>query len=256
MGATGYLWTFVAGPILALLPERWRRARLWYERVHWELAGTVSGILEMLGAVTALGYWYMHEMMRRIGQIMDLADSGKLGPGLTEHQVQGAALTLFYMNVVTWMLFYFFAEGAVRLCAAAFTDKMYGSLPVWIVERVLFAIRKPQEARVAATVKEHTKSIADAVRERMMVARLEDVDDELKFGTDGRDEVLEIWASRRKAEWEPPKTVRVDEAFYRLEESRRGAGPRPFQYRLRRVEAGVMGRMVIDYRTKRGREEV
>jgi len=244
------LWTFVAGPILALLPEKWRRARWWNERVHWEPAGTVSGMLEIFAAVTVLGYWYLYEMMRRTGQIMDMADNGKLGPGLEEHQIRGAALTLFYMSPVTWMLLYFFAEGAVRLCAAAFTGKVYGSLPIWIVERVSFAIRKPQEARVAETVKETARSIAASVRERVMEARLEDVEDELRVEEDGGDEVLEIWASRRKADWEPPKTVRVDEIFYRLEESRVAAGPRPFQYRLRKVGAGVMGRTVLQYRTK------
>ena len=246
----GFFWTFGAGPILALLPERWRRARWWYERVRWEPAGTVSGILEIFGAVAALGYWYMYEMMRRISQVMEMADSGKLGPGLDEHQIRGAALMLFYMSALNWILLYFFVEGAVRLCAAAFTGNVYGSLPLGMIERVLFAIRKPEEARVGETVKENARSFAESVRERVMVARLEDTADELRFERDGEEEVLEIWACRRKADWDPPKTVRVDETFYRLEESRVGAAPRPFQYRLRRVGAGVMGRTVLQYRTK------
>jgi hypothetical protein len=58
----------------------------------------VSGLLEIFGAIAALGYWYMFEMTRRIGQIMDMAHSGKLGPGLDEHQIRGAALALFYMS--------------------------------------------------------------------------------------------------------------------------------------------------------------
>jgi hypothetical protein len=226
------VWTYSLGPLLALLPERWRQAPLWHGRVHWERAGTVS------------------EMSRRIGQIMDLADSGKLGPGVEEHQVTGAALTLFYMSPVTWMLFYFFVEGAVRFCAAAFTDKAYGSLPLWMVERVTRAIRTPQEGTVAETVKENAKSIAGSIRERVMVARLKDVEDELRFWEEGTEVVLAICSSRRKQEWDPPKIVRVDEAFYRLEESRVGRGPRPFQYRLRRLEAGVMGRKVLQYLTK------
>jgi hypothetical protein len=136
------------------------------------------------------------------------------------------------------------------MCAAAFTERTTGSLPVWIAERAWFAIVKPDEARMRETAKEHAKSLADSVRERLMVARLEDVPDEMRFEQNGEEEMLEIWASRRKDEWEPPKTVRVDETFYRLEESRVGGGPRPFQYRLRRVGAGVMGRMVIQYWTK------
>jgi hypothetical protein len=244
------VWTYSLGPLLALLPERWRQAPVWHGRVRWERAGLISGVLEIAVAITALGYWYMFEMSRRIGQIMDLADSGKLGPGVEEHQVTGAALTLFYMSPVTWMLFYFFMEGVVRFCAAAFTEKAYGSLPLWMVERVTHAISAPQEGRVAETVKENAKSIAESIRERVMAARLEDVEDELRFLEEGTEAMLEICASRRKQEWDPPKIVRVDEAFYRLEECRVGRGPRPFQYRLRRLEAGVIGRRVLQYLRK------
>ena len=244
-----FLWTYVAGPILALLPARWRGG--WgQERVRWEAAGTVSGIAEMIAAVTGMGYWYMHEMTRRIAQIMELAGGGKLGQGLDEHQIQGAALTLLWMSPVTWILLYFFTEGAVRLCAAAFTGEVYGSFPLWTVARVFIGGRKPQGGRIGGTVKVNAKLIAEGVRESVMAATRSNSEDELKFGKDGGDEVLEIWASQKKADWEPPKTVRVDESFYRLEETRVGKGPRPFQYRLRKVSAGVMGRTVIQYRTK------
>jgi len=245
----GFLWTYVLGPLLALLPESWRRTSLWYGRVRWERAGTVSGIFEMAAAITGLGYWYMYEMTRRINQITELAESGKLGPEVEEHAVRGAALTLWYMSPLTWILFYFFVEGAVRMCAAAFTEKAYGSLPLWVVGKTFGAIWAPSDERVGAQVKEHAKSIAGTLRERVMVAGLQDVADELRPQTDGADEILEIWASRRKEEWDPPKIVRVDDVFYRLEECRVGRGPRPFQYRLRRLSAGVMGRRVLQYRT-------
>jgi hypothetical protein len=244
------VWTYSLGPLLALLPERWRQVPLWYGRVRWERAGTISGILEIAAAITASGYWYMFEMSRRMAQIMDLADSGKLGPGVEEHQVTGAALTLFYMSPVTWSLFYFFMEGAVRFCAAAFTDKGYGSLPLWMVERVTRAISIPRERRVIETAKEYAWSITESIRERVMIARLKDGEDELTFLAEGPETMLEICASRRKQEWDPPQIVRVDEAFYRLEESRLRRGPRPFQYRLRKLEAGVMGRKVLQYRTR------
>lgn len=239
------------GPLLALLPESWRRTSLWCGRVQWERAGTLSGILEMAGAITAMGYWYMFEMTWRINQITELAESGKLGPEVEEHAVRGAALTLWYMSPLTWILFCFFAEGAVRMCAAAFTEKAFGSLPLWVVGKIFGAIWAPSDERVGTQLKEHAKSIAGTVRERVMVAGLKDVDDELRTQTDGAEEVLDIWASRRKEEWDPPKIVRVDDVFYRLEESRVGKGPRPFQYRLRRLSAGVMGRKVLQYRTNK-----
>jgi len=245
-----FLWTYLFGSLLAFLPESWRRVSLWYGRVRWERAGTVSGILEMAGAITGMGYWYMYEMTRRINQITDMAESGKLGPEVEEHAVRGAALTLWYMSPLTWILFYFFIEGAIRMCAAAFTEKAFGSLPFWMIGKIFSGMGTRSGARTGSQVREHARSIAGSVRERVMVAGLQEVPDELRSETDGADEILEIWASKKKEEWEPPKIVRVDDRFYRLEESRVGKGPRPFQYRLRGLSAGVMGRKVLQYKTK------
>ena len=204
----------------------------------------------MAAAIAGLGYWYMFEMTRRINQIADMAEAGKLGPAVEENAVRGAALTLWAMSPLTWILFFFFVEGAVRMCAAAFTEREYGSFPLWVVGRILSGIWAPPGSRTGSHMREHAKSIAGSVRERVMVAGLKDMDDELRFQKDGAEEVLEISASRKKDEWDPPKIVRVDDVFYRLEENRVGRGPRPFQYRLRRLEAGVMGRRVLQYRTK------
>jgi hypothetical protein len=204
----------------------------------------------MAGAITGLGYWYMYEIPRRMNQIAEMAESGQLGPEVPEHAVAGAALTLFYMSPLTWILFYFVAEGAVRLCAAAFTAKAYGSLPFWAAERIWSAAWQPGGSGAGPQMKAHAKSIAGSVRERVMIAGLKDVDDELRFEQNDADSILEIWASRKKEEWDPPRVVRVDDVFYRLEESRVGSGARPFQYRLRRLEAGVMGRRVLQYHTK------
>jgi hypothetical protein len=44
--------------------------------------------------------------------------------------------------------------------------------------------------------------------------------------------------------------VRVDDQYYRLEENSVENGPRPFRYRLRRLERGVPGRNVLLYKTE------
>src|SRR5450432_3526312 len=106
-----FFWTYIAGPFATLLPERWRRGLATTVAADWERAAIFSGLLEILAAIVGLGFWYMWEMTRRIGQIMDASETGQLHVGLTEHQVQGAALTIFYMNPLTWILFYFFFEG-------------------------------------------------------------------------------------------------------------------------------------------------
>jgi len=58
---------------------------------------------------------------------------------------------------------------------------------------------------------------------------------------------MEILASRRKPDWDPPRVVRVRESYYRLEACSKCAGPRPFRYTLRRLSSGVPGRKVLLY---------
>lgn len=243
-----FVWDYVVGPVAALLPGRWRRRVSRAREVEWTRAGTASGIYELIGAVIALGSWYMHEMGRVVSSSLEMAESGKLGGGVTEQQISGAGLTIFFLHPLTWLLFYFFFEGGVRLCGAAFTENVRGTLPLYLTERVVFWARNPEQARVGETVRANASSFAESIRERVMVARLKEVPDELEFTRSGAEELLEIRASRRKEEWEAPKIVRVDEVYYRLEESRMGSGARPFCYRLRRLAAGVPGRNVIVYR--------
>jgi hypothetical protein len=240
-----FVWDFVVGPVVALLPERWRRRLPGRMDVDWSRAGTLSGIYELIGAVGGLGYWYMVEVPRRIAQIVDANVDGRVPVGMDDVQVNGAALTFFYISPLTWVLFYFFFEGALRLCGAAFTDNVLGTLPLYLTERLVFWVRNREEAHVGKTVSETVKSIAESVRERAIVATLEDVPDELEYSKSGEEEWLQIRASRRKEEWVEPKIVRVDEIYYRLEQIWVGKGPRPFCYRLRRLAAGVPGRVIL-----------
>jgi hypothetical protein len=236
------------GPLLVLLPERWRRRLPGVMDVDWRRAATLSAIYQLLLAVVGLGYWYISEVPTRIGQMIDATADGRIPVGMTEHQVSGAALTFFYLSPLTWLLFYFFFEGAVRLCGAAITESILGSFPLYLAERLLFWVKHPKQARVGKTVKETATSIAGSIRERMMVAGLPEVVDELEYSANGEEAWLEIRSSRRKEEWLEPKIVRVDEIYYRLEKSSVEAPPRPFCYRLRRLPAGVPGRSVILYK--------
>lgn len=240
-----FIWDFVVGPVLALLPTRWRKRLVLAREVQWARAGTASGMYELIGAVVALGYWYMYEMGRLVGTGTEEVASGKLGGGVTEHQVAGAALTIFALHPATWLLFYLFFEGVVRTCSAAFAENTVGVLPLWIVERVVYSMRHPGEVREG--VKENAGSFAGAIRERARQARGKELADEVVRKKEGEEEIVEIRAWRRKEEWVPPKVVRMGGVFYRLEESWTGNEERPFCYRLRKLAAGVMGRAVILY---------
>jgi hypothetical protein len=246
---THFFWTYIAGPIAALLPYRWRRALPTKVCADWERAAAFSGFLEILASIVGLGFWYMWEMTRRIGQIMDASETGQIPVGLSEHQVQGAALTIFYLNPLTWILFYFFFEGGVRLCGAAFTESILGTLPLYLLERLVFVARNRKEVKPGEVIARNVESIVESVRERLMVARLPEVPDELHYTRSGTKEMLEISTSRRKVEWVSPKIVQVDEVYYRLGEGTVERGARPFRYRLRRLEAGVTGRNVVLYKT-------
>jgi hypothetical protein len=64
---------------------------------------------------------------------------------------------------------------------------------------------------------------------------------------EGDEVVIEIQSSRPKPEWIPPKTVRIGDSYFRLENATRGKSPRPFVFRLKGQPAGVPGRTVIVY---------
>lgn len=243
--------TYIAGPVAALLPQRWRRAWPNADRVHWGRAAALSGFLELAAGVTGLAYWYMQSMTRMVNAAIDWALEGKFGGAVTEQQIGGAALAVFATHPLTWLLAYAFAEGAVRLIGGAFTDDVLGTFPLYLLERTIFLVKHRKELRSNEDLQRKMASLVEGMRVQAIEASSKKLPDEIRFSRDGGHEFLEIWASRRKEDWVAPKVVRVDDVYYRLEHSSRESGARPFLYRLRRLEAGVPGRNVIVY--QRGR---
>jgi hypothetical protein len=92
-----------------------------------------------------------------------------------------------------------------------------------------------------------TGSAASGFRARIAGAGLSSISDELSFKRDGGVEILEICACRKKEGWDPPRTVRYGNTYYRLEATSLGNRPRPFHYTLRRLPKGVPGRTVLLY---------
>jgi len=246
-----FLLTYAAGPVAALLPERWRRRLPLADHVRWERATVVSALAEITASIVAMGFWYMHKMSPMIGAGSESALMGAYHVEVTEHQVGGVALFVFALHPLTWLLALAFAEGGVRLLGAVATEEVRGTFPLYLLERLAYLAAHPGEAReVAQEVRRNVASIVETLRERVMVARLENVADELQYTGVAADEFLEIRACRRKEDWVAPKVARVDEVYYRLERSWVEKGtPRPFRYQLRRLEAGVPGRSVLLYKS-------
>lgn len=241
--------TFVLGPFLALLPRRWR-SRPSFQSADWRVPSILSGLGEFLLAVVAMVYWYSYSVTTWVSRGLDLALAGKAGPGVNEQEIGFMAIFLFATHPLTWLIAYFAVEGSVRCVAAAFAESHLGILPLFVLDTVFLKISGqggPSAAEKGGYAEGNFSSYVGALREKVRVSRTSSVPDELCAFQQGPEEFLEIRASRRKTDWTPPRTVRYQDTFYRLEDCSTGSGARPYRYRLRRLSAGVMSRTVLVY---------
>src|ERR1700730_8847799 len=212
------MWTFLLGPFISIFPKRWREALPFYTFVRWGPATVISGLAESVIALVALSYWYMYAMTAWVSRGVESALSGKMGPGVTDQAIGSVALVIWATHPLTLLLGYAGIEGAIRLCAAAFSDNILGTLPLFLIDKIfvtVFSRRGPKNLN--ATGSPNNSSLLGAVRDRALVARLPTVSDELCFRKTATEEILEIHACRRKVDWNPPKVVRYQDAYYRLE---------------------------------------
>jgi hypothetical protein len=242
--------TFLLGPFLALLPQRWRNSLPMRESVNWRHATVLSGFGEAAVALAALLFWYSYYMNLLVSNGLDSALSGKLGPGVTDQTIGFTALVVWATHPLTWLIAYAGVEGSVRLVGAAFTETNLGILPLFVADKVFLKLSgrsAPSAAKAAGYSEGNFSSYASAIREKAILKKFPQVPDEILISRDGPEEMLEIRACRRKMDWDPPRTVRYQDSFYRLEASADANPPRPFRYTLRKLSAGVMGRSVLIY---------
>jgi hypothetical protein len=239
------MWTYTVGPLLALLPKTWRKALPYSSSMNWSRAVAISGFVELALALAALVQWYSISMTTWVNRGLQVALSGKAGPGITDQAIGAMAWFMWANHPLTWVLGYFSVEGAVRLCGAAFSESLLGTLPLYLIDKAvrvfLGGSKTAQEAPGAAS------SFIGAVSDRLLESSVPAGADEISFRTTDTEEILEIRASRRKPDWDPPRVVRVEDVYYRLEDSSKCPGARPFRYTLRKLAAGVPGRTVLVY---------
>ena len=243
------MWSYLIGPFLALLPKRWRKKLSLAQAINWRPAAILSGLAESIIALVALLYWYSYSVTTWVSRGLDTALAGKAPPATTEHDIGFVALVIWATHPLTWLISYVGIEGMVRLCAA-FTDTVLGTLPLFLADKIyakLFLGKEPKPPGTPQFSQSHVSSYVGAVREKVQSARLPLVPDELCVTQSGVEEILEIRACRLKEEWIPPKVVRIEDRYYRLESSWKINGQRPYVYALRRLAAGVSGRNVIIY---------
>jgi hypothetical protein len=242
--------TYFLGPILALFPSRWRKSLPAGSSLDWRVATILSGFGEAVIALIAAMSWYSYYMALMVNHGLDAAITGKMPNGVTDQEIGFTALVIWATHPLTWLIAYAGVEGSVRLVGAAFTETNLRILPLFVLDKVIGTITGRGGKEASATKygsQGNFSSYVGAIREKAMVKRLTQVPDELCFSGSAPDEFLEIRACRRKADWNPPRTVRYRDTYYRLEACAERGASRPFRYTLRKLTAGVMGRTVLVY---------
>jgi hypothetical protein len=240
-----WTYTYIVGPFLAILPRRWRLGLPFSDSINWAHAVVLSGLAEFAVALAGLLKWYSISMTTWVNRGLEVALNGPAGSGITDQAIGAMAWFMWVNHPLTWVLGYFSVEGAVRMCGAAFSDSLLGILPLFLIDKAVAVLsgrsKTTQEVPGAAS------SFVNAVSEKILESSVPASVDEISFQKSGTEEIMEIRASRRKPDWDPPRVVRYGETYYRLEDCGKCAGPRPFRYTLRRLSAGVPGRKVLLY---------
>lgn len=170
-----------------------------------------------------------------------------MGADVSAQAIGFTAYVVWATHPLTWVLGYVVIEGAVRMSSAALTESSFGILPLAAIDACFRWIFRRDGKAAANAAPAGQPSFASAVRERLWTARSPALPDELRTTQSGAEEMLEINASRRKEDWIPPRVVRFQDVYYRLEAFSKTAGHRPFRCTLRKLPAGVPGRNVLIY---------
>ena len=221
--------SFLAGILLSLLPERYRR---WWEpasTLDFLRASFVSGLAQGLGCfvVFILRYviFFQQRVMEMGGQVIEAgADEALASRGV--QMGMGTLTTLEYVfQPVSLLLIYFALEGTVRLLGAAFTEEILPSLPLHLAAWAQERLEQRRAERALGP------PVADTVERG-----------------DGKQYDLRIASCRPKLNWDRLMTVAYEDEFYEAVKEERLARPRPYVYLLKKIPASKVIRGLHHYR--------
>ena len=144
--------TFLLGPFLAALPQRWRTSLPLRESIEWRVATMLSGFGESVIALIAMIYWYSYSVTGWVSRALDATLAGKMGPTVNDQEVGFMAILIFATHPLTWLIAGAGVEGCVRLAGAAFTENNLGILPFFALDKIFLKItgrREPSAAKAA-----------------------------------------------------------------------------------------------------------
>lgn len=209
------MWTYLAGPFLAFLPSRWKRAHLGELPVNWGIATLISGILEAIAAIVALVVWYSVFVTGAgpaIWKYFPWPYAGEIG------------LLSFCMHPLTWVIGYFGGEGVVRMLSGLITGEAPGMLPLALVDRVLRPARRGEWAAKRPPLRDKVD----------------------RHGLTGE---LRVASCREKDHWKYPLTIRYEGEFFQVqgEEHSSADRERPYVYRLKLLPGNEIIRGLEEY---------
>jgi hypothetical protein len=244
------MWTYLLGPFVSLLPRRWRALSSDSTSVQWVQTTVVSGLLECLGGVIGLVYWYSYSVSHWVQKSLQAANSAN-SEAVGSPPAEGlVGFLLIAMHPVTWLIVGIMLEGIVRMCASLFAEESLGTLPLFLIDKliVLFYRRGNDKREFQRSIVAAGSSFFGALRQRYQSETLSLVPDELHYLVRDSEHFLEIHACRPKAEWDPPRVIQYSDTYFSLESSAYiSGGPRPFVYTLRKLSVGVPARTVLIY---------
>ncbi len=211
------MWTYLLGPLLALLPARWRAKLVPEAPIAWPVAALLSGLAESIGGLATLIWWYFQTMQRYIGAMVDTALDGKTSAPSTDHQIKGMALILFVLHPLTWALCYFTFEGTLRWLAAYLTDESPASLPLVLMDQLLTRAQRKRELLGVPLVR-----------------------DEATRGDGKQPWDLKVASCRAKPHWKHPLAIGYEREFFQVagESHAPATSARPHVYLLKRAHPG------------------
>lgn len=237
--------TILLGPILSLLPRRWREAHPLFSTIHWPMAAAISGITEFFLALLAYVYRYSYSVTHWARDAVYAAINAGADIPPTAHGFAGLALMFLYP--FTWVIALCAVEGVVRFLGGAFADEALGSVPLFLAEKVWVRFTSRGHSEHPGDEQGSWSSFLPSIQRQVSYLWQRELPDEVEHSTDETGEKMTIRASHPKSGWEPPRVICCDGAYYRLEATSEGRGARPFVYVLRRLPAGLPGRSVIKY---------
>ena len=216
---------FFRGIFYSFLPKRYWQSWRPSSTVDFARSGTVSGLLESLACLYFLFSGYLHFLVIRTRQLRAASDSNE---GTQLYLL--VVLTLEYVvHPATLLLLFLAGEGALRAWSSFFTDEVIPSFPIRFYAFV--------QDRLAASKKqaEFGPELPDLFER-----------------STGETRELRISAQKPKEGWRASIAVAVEGEFYQIARVETTEGPRPFIYRLRKLQPGQIIRGSYSYVPPRG----